>query len=68
MKHATYHGMKIDADQGVDIRAAAQGHRSDFRCCECGKPANVMRAGGKIPAHFEHQERNNYCSLVHQAR
>lgn len=66
MKYANYQGRQIDGDEGVDIREQTRGVRPDFRCCECGHPAIVMRAGGKSPAHFEHFERNDHCSLVHR--
>lgn len=68
MKHATYQGREIDGDEGVEIRERTHGARPDFRCCECGNPAKVMRAGGNSPAHFEHLERNDHCSLVHRPR
>lgn len=46
MKHAIYQGREVDGEEGVDIREQMRGSRPDFHCCECGRPAKVMRAGG----------------------
>lgn len=67
MKQATYNDRLIDADEGVDIKDSIGG-RPEFRCPECGSPARVHRSGGRNPAHFEHLERNEDCSLVHRPR
>lgn len=67
MKLAKYQGKVLEADRGVDIKDRL-GSRPDFRCVECQEPARVHRAGGRIPAHFEHLERNDFCDLVHQPR
>jgi hypothetical protein len=64
MKTAKFEGRLIDADEGVDVKEA-HGGRPDFRCAECGLAARVHRSGGSNPAHFEHLERNDHCSLVH---
>lgn len=66
MKTAMHHGREIGGDEGVDIRESMGRAATDFRCPQCGKPVRVMRAGGKSPSHFEHHERNDHCSLVHQ--
>jgi competence CoiA-like predicted nuclease len=67
MKTAMYQGHEVSGEQGVDIRDASS-TRPDFRCPECTLPVKVMRAGGSHPAHFEHDERNDHCSLVHRPR
>lgn len=67
MKEAKYRGRIIDADEGVDIKDA-EGGRPDFKCVECNGAARVHRSGGRNPAHFEHLERNDHCSLVHRPR
>lgn len=59
----------IDAEHGISIRDAARmtGKTDpDFRCTECQHPVRVHKAGGHTPAHFEHLERNNECSLSHK--
>jgi hypothetical protein len=63
MKNAKFEGRVIYAAEGVDIKKN-QGGRPDFRCAECGGSARVERAGGHMPARFEHLERNDHCSLV----
>ncbi len=67
MKTAKFEGKVIDAAQGVDIKES-QGGKPDFRCMECGGAARVHRSGGDSPAHFEHLERNDHCSLVNRRR
>lgn len=67
MRTAVYQGHEVSGEEGVDIRDGAP-TRPDFRCPECARPVKVMRAGGRSPAHFEHDERNNHCSLVHHPR
>lgn len=67
MKAAMYQGREVSGEEGVDIRDAMAA-RPDFRCPECGLPVKVMRAGGKQRAHFEHDERNDHCPLVHHPR
>lgn len=65
MKTAQFQGRLIEADEGVDIKEG-HGAAPDFRCPECGAAARVHRSGGRNPAHFEHLERNDLCSLVHR--
>ena len=67
MKQAKIRGRIIDAEEGVDIKGTESG-KPDFKCVECGKSARVHRSGGRNPAHFEHLERNEQCSLVHKPR
>lgn len=59
----------INADYGISLRDTARMTRKkdpDFRCTECQHPVRVHRAGGHTPAHFEHLERNEECSLSHK--
>ena len=67
MKQAMFQGRLIDGEEGVDIKVN-QGGKPDFRCPECGEPARSERAGGHMPARFEHLERNDHCSLVNRLR
>ena len=66
MKTAMIDGRLIDADEGVDIKNSRTHEVIDFVCPECRHCVRVHRAGGNIPAHFEHHERNETCSLVHR--
>jgi competence CoiA-like predicted nuclease len=66
MKTAMINGRQVDADEGVDIKNNQSQEIIDFRCPECGHPVRVHRSGGNIPAHFEHHERNETCTLVHR--
>ena len=65
MKTTLHQGKIIDAEQGVDLKERS-GLSPDFQCVECGGAARVHRSGGRNPAHFEHLERNEHCSLVHR--
>ncbi len=67
MINAKLEGRIIDASEGVDLRDSC-GAQLDFRCEECGEAARVFRAGGHMPARFEHVERNDHCSLVHHPK
>ena len=67
MKQAQHQARLIDADEGVDIKNQL-GANPDFRCPECGASVRVHRSGGSNPAHYEHLERNEHCSLVHRPR
>lgn len=67
MRQAQFQKRLVDADEGVDIKNQL-GANPDFRCPECGFPARVHRSGDHNPAHFEHLERNEHCSLVHRPR
>ena len=67
MKTAIYQGREVSGEDGVDIRDASP-TRPEFRCPECALPVKVMRAGGNQRAHFEHDDRNDHCTLVHHPR
>lgn len=67
MKQAMFQGRVIDGEEGVDIKDSL-GRSPDFRCVECGEAARSERAGGHMPARFEHLKRNSHCPLVHKAR
>ena len=67
MKEAMFQGRLINGDEGVEIKTS-QGGKPDFRCTECGEAARSERAGGHMPARFEHLERNDHCSLVNRPR
>lgn len=64
VKTAKFEGKVIDAAEGVDIKESRSG-KLDFRYVECGSPPRVHRSSGDSPAHFEHLEGNDHCSLVH---
>ena len=67
MKKAKYGERIVDANEGVDIKES-EGGKPDFKCVECNEAARVHRSSGRNPAHFEHLERNDYCSQVHGQR
>lgn len=66
MKEAQYQGRAITPQEGLDLKSST-GEVPDFRCVECGGAARVHQAGGRNPAHFEHLESKEGCSLVNQA-
>ena len=69
MKTAMLNGKEKDAEAAVALRDASPTIIFDFRCPSCNEAVKVFRAGGKMPAHFEHLDRhldrNPVCPLVH---
>ena len=59
-------GRQVDVEEAKRLLVAARKARLprlDFRCPECAARVDPHKAGGKVPAHFEHAERNPACSL-----
>jgi hypothetical protein len=40
--------------------------RNDFRCPECKQTVEPHKAGGGVPAHFEHKNDNGKCKLSYR--
>ncbi|UAA37451.1 HNH endonuclease [Paraneptunicella aestuarii] len=58
-----YEGNVIDIDSALILRNRAGKKTLSFICKECGEPVRAHKAGGRMKAHFEHLERNPFCSL-----
>lgn len=59
---------EISVQEAIRLRQIARtDHRPTpaFTCIECGQPVRPHKGGGHTPAHFEHFQRNNNCSLSH---
>lgn len=57
----------ITVDEAVSIKDGIQNLQTDaFKCIECNQPVRPHKSGGNASAHFEHQRRNEECSLSHK--
>ncbi len=61
-----HNGRRIGVDEALRWRDQARTERGpdpDFRCVERNQPVRAHAAGGDNPAHIEHHERNEDCTL-----
>lgn len=62
-----YNDVAINVEDAVSLKDANANLANDaFSCVECGQAVRPHRTGGNAGAHFEHLERNPYCSLSHK--
>jgi 5-methylcytosine-specific restriction enzyme A len=62
-----YNDVAIDVDDALSLKDGDVNLAADaFRCVECGQAVRPHRTGGNASAHFEHLDRNPYCSLSHK--
>jgi len=64
MKNAIHNQKLVTGEQGIDLRNKGQ---TAFSCPECRGAVRVHAAGGHVPAHFEHLERQGQCKLEHKS-
>jgi hypothetical protein len=56
-------GKSVSIDEALKLKSSRSSPK--LTCPECSQSVRIHRAGGHMPAHFEHRKRNPNCSLSH---